>query len=907
MKNTKKLYNFIIVVIILFTSSFANAQEKTDVSIYNIQYTTNAGNGTYPSPYLGQIVTTGGIVTGTSYSNGRFFISSSQGGAWNGIYVYNNDYSLNIGDSIIIEAEVYEYNGFTELKDPVSLNVINSGNPLPPATPISTTQAFTEEAYEGVLVEINDVVVTQEYDEYDGWMVDDGSGPCYIYYGFINMANEGAPIMLEYPFSKITGIVTYFWGNYLLEPRSFSDFESAPGSYIISTAPQTVTEAVFEIPVQLSFWGSVQQAGNYNFILEFNPEIIEYTGYNTTSTLSQGGSISVNQPTTGSLEINFTGDFDFINIQDLIKLQFTVVSQGVSNLNFSEFNIDGNTIQYFSLGEINTESNIEPIGDTITVIQKPLINIPAIVVPGEDIEIECVANQNTSGWAAHLVHGNKEIVLSISSSIYDNALGRWKITATAPTPEIFELYDLKISASGIETDVAKNAVNLIPQRKTNFSFVHITDTHLPTHIFYPNPGYLTDSSEMQDLREVINDINIINPEFVLFTGDMVNEGEMEDFEDRRVYSKAQRLLAELDVPVFLTIGNHDVGGWESAPPPQGTARNDWWRFFGWKWLQNPPAAEPYYTQNYSFDYGPLHFIGMEAYDNYDSYMYNIYGETSFTDGQMQWLSENLSNSTADKNVVFYHFDFDGQINLVSMGIDLALWGHTHSNSEDFTPPYNISTAAVCDGNRAYRIINVEGSVLNPASTIYSGTSGEKLNISYSPENNGSHDLVTASISNQQPLDFNSCQLKFIMPKGEYEYIVSNGALTQIDKSGEYAICYVQTDVPLYNSKNVSVEAIYLGVENEATIEASNFVVFPNPFEKDLHISLNIEDNQAGEIEILDLQGNTIAKFDHNQNKTHQIIWDGKDTLGKEVPEGIYIIQLKTGKTTETKKVAKISK
>jgi len=38
---------------------------------------------------------------------------------------------------------------------------------------------------------------------------------------------------------------------------------------------------------------------------------------------------------------------------------------------------------------------------------------------------------------------------------------------------------------------------------------------------------------------------------------------------------------------------------------------------------------------------------------------------------------------------------------------MALWGHIHSNSGDInTHPYNLATAAVCDGKRAYRIIKV---------------------------------------------------------------------------------------------------------------------------------------------------------------------------------------------------------
>ena len=100
----------LIITIFFLCSSFL-----LGISIYDIQYTTDPGNGTYPSPYEGQIVTTGGIVNAVDFNDGRFFITSSNGGEWNGVYVYDNDQNVAVGDSVIIEAEVYEYWGFTEL------------------------------------------------------------------------------------------------------------------------------------------------------------------------------------------------------------------------------------------------------------------------------------------------------------------------------------------------------------------------------------------------------------------------------------------------------------------------------------------------------------------------------------------------------------------------------------------------------------------------------------------------------------------------------------------------------------------------------------------------------------------------------------------------------------------------
>jgi len=39
-----------------------------------------------------------------------------------------------------------------------------------------------------------------------------------------------------------------------------------------------------------------------------------------------------------------------------------------------------------------------PIGDTLTIIQRPLLNIPVIATPGDTIKIECEADLTTTGW-----------------------------------------------------------------------------------------------------------------------------------------------------------------------------------------------------------------------------------------------------------------------------------------------------------------------------------------------------------------------------------------------------------------------------------------------------------------------------------------------------------------------------
>jgi len=328
---------------------------------------------------------------------------------------------------------------------------------------------------------------------------------------------------------------------------------------------------------------------------------------------------------------------------------------------------------------------------------------------------------------------------------------------------------------------------------------------LPGHLFYEDEGYETDETELDDLNEVIKDINLLNPEFVLLTGDLINEGELEDFECLRNHSKTVELLKNFEVPVYIVPGNHDLGGWDDTPPPQGTARQEWWRFFGWRQRVIPPVEEEYYVHDYSFDYGDVHYVGMESSDNYDSYMHDVYGDKGFIPSQLTWLNNDLASVGSKTKVLFYHFDFNGDIDLATVGADMALWGHQHFNTDDFTHPYNIGTDNVCDGTGAYRVIRVnDGDVLTPESTIYTNSSGQNLDISYSAENNGTSDYLEATITNNHDLSFNYGLVKFIMPKSTEGYNVTNGTLKQVVDNGSNNICYVEVAIPANDELTVII-------------------------------------------------------------------------------------------------------
>ncbi|MFC2152126.1 metallophosphoesterase [Bacteroidota bacterium] len=881
----------IFILIFLFTATYQEC--FCQLSIYEIQYTDIPGDGTYPSKYEGQYVTTGGIVTAIGFEHVCYFISSSEGGPWNSILINDYHHSPAIGDSIIISGLVIEERGFTEITNLTEFEIISSDNPLPEPEQI-TTGLVSNEASEGQLVEINNITVTNNYDRFGVWGVDDGSGECSISYEIYHLQMHTFPVIPGYQFESITGVVVYRYDSYRINPREINDLISKPDTTVIwFNQLVTIDSSEFKIPVKISMLNQEQQVSDYDLYFSYNSEMIEYKELDIENTLSVNGTIN-DQSIDGYIEIGFLGNFNYSGIDTIVNVIFSPLSSGYSLLKLDSAKINGEKAVFTYSGELEINLDVIPIGDTITIIQRPLINIPTIVTPGDELEITCLAPSETTGWQAELIHDNHVISLEIISEEYNNELGRWYLKALLPQSDIYELYDLKVIASNDIEDISKNSVQFIPEYKENYYFVQITDTHLPAKAFYNDPGEKEDTSEMTDFHEVINDINLIRPEFVLLTGDFIHNAKIEDYGGRRVFTRAQRILSELEVPVFLVSGNHDLGGRVPSPLPASTSRKEWWRFFGWSWLQNPPASEPHYTQDYSFDYGSVHFIGFEAYTNYDWYKPEIYGYESLIPSQLDWFEKDLLEASESEAIVlFNHYNSAEFIDLELNGIDMSLYGHNHLNSGSIEEyPYILCTDNACDGERAYRVIKVNNAVLAPQNTTYAGSEGGNLSISFYPSNNGSSEIVTATINNQHNLSFENAKILFYMPKGDLDFSVQNGILEQVDQSGEIVVCYVNVVIPAQSSISVTIKiGDEVSVSEPETIpKPVLYQNYPNPVSSKTIISYQLTKSSSVDLEIYTLTSQRVTSFVSKKLPAgnYQVEWDATDT-----DNGVYFYRLRT--------------
>ncbi|MBU1427762.1 metallophosphoesterase [bacterium] len=233
-----------------------------------------------------------------------------------------------------------------------------------------------------------------------------------------------------------------------------------------------------------------------------------------------------------------------------------------------------------------------------------------------------------------------------------------------------------------------------------FTFVQITDIH-------------TDTIEEHRvfIEKAVDEINRIGPDFIVVTGDLVwkaDETKISQAEEWfDIYSS---LISNLDMPVFNTVGNHDVvsvnykKGISTEP---GYNKGMYRDYFG-----------PTY---YSFDWASYHCIVLDPNELLDgNQVYKI------PDYQIEWLREDLSYRQGSPLLIFFHIptrsweNYAEVLNLFNQHSTKMFSGHLHMDVliDSQGIPEQV-TGALCgewwrgfcpDGKPyGYRIVQVEGS------------------------------------------------------------------------------------------------------------------------------------------------------------------------------------------------------
>lgn len=301
----------------------------------------------------------------------------------------------------------------------------------------------------------------------------------------------------------------------------------------------------------------------------------------------------------------------------------------------------------------------------------------------------------------------------------------------------------------------------ISQGNQNVSFIHITDTHICNLVGY-HPYFIQKRMHYgEGIKPLSNFFKTIpareKADFVVLTGDMIDFYEAEDATGEMrgaVIELFTKFLDASDVPVYLTLGNHDIASyWVNSESSYTSyqlnavkARATWTRNAGC--FRNGT----YYSR--TCQVGPTMYRLIFLDNGYyaPSLAREETGCAHLIDPfQLYWLENELSVSDQDVEIIFMHIPLPGiekedgsqiqtiEVNSVKSGCDLfealgkhasvkAIFaGHKHRNIlcnlkyADGHTLVQVETGAFARENTNWRVVH-----LTPDRILISSPSGEKI-------------------------------------------------------------------------------------------------------------------------------------------------------------------------------------
>lgn len=345
------------------------------------------------------------------------------------------------------------------------------------------------------------------------------------------------------------------------------------------------------------------------------------------------------------------------------------------------------------------------------------------------------------------------------------------------------LYDLEVKGEG-PAYLSRQSVKVVDEWRTRFRIVHLSNMNID------DPA----APEFDQL--LIDEINLLAPEFVLCTGDFTEWGRA--LSNPKDWMRALEFLGRIRAPAYVVCGDHDD---ESS-------------------FDRYVADNPIGT----FDYGDYHGILM-----LDHSAHRLDAE------QVRWLRTDLANhrNTRGFNFIVTHSDELDVLDLLRRQVDdlsrfvadhklrmIVTGGHVDWDYREFATKLkdvqgpdglvyirtHESSTCMHDGATGishYRIIDVNGDQLqyvypddtSPERAQYSVPVG-RLRVFYNHPNDGTQDSVVATVQNALNQVLDDCRVWLrVAKKGEARPLVEGGEIIGTLDGGSFWVCEIRVNVP----------------------------------------------------------------------------------------------------------------
>jgi predicted MPP superfamily phosphohydrolase len=436
----------------------------------------------------------------------------------------------------------------------------------------------------------------------------------------------------------------------------------------------------------------------------------------------------------------------------------------------------------------------------------PRQHVPAFVQPGRSFsaEVRGAANLPTSGWSASLSNELRSWTCTVPTatygSIHQGKENGWRLAIAVPAEAPPELFALVVANTAGGTTNRARAVQVVPNFEEDFYILQLTDQHVTNQkavVAGGNASATYGNGSTDALRWAAPVINLINPRFVLITGDnnqLYNSAtswcEMTEAQRRiQIYFDS---LQQYATPTVMVDGNHDVG--YSSYTNSLAVRANYESMVG--------------QRVFSFRLGSFYVLGNEfTYDEYLAWAKKDY-QAAYADASVQY------------RLIAQHYpDPWVQVAYATNPCQLMLVGHTHSTGTYQLTPYPIQVSGTSQDYQKASFFafqrapnswtccqatnHVEG--VNVWRLFGDWGSNAAVAATFTRTNNGTQTSNTVAIVNRLPQDFSHGRVKFLMAHGTYVARGGNLEAQYDDAGGSRTAVLVQVNLQKNATTTVTVE------------------------------------------------------------------------------------------------------
>jgi len=866
-------------------------EPATTTAIYDIQYVADPETDD-ASPLNGQEVTISGVVTAEFWGSDQYRYMHVQDaeGPWNGIVCFEYDGWADFewvddsgnsvpgpaeGDQVTLTGTVEEYYNLTELAS------ITSGIVHGPAdemiSPSTVAVGDIGEAYEGCLIEVQDVTVSDPDLGYGEWEFTDGtnSARCddkwdYFYYPETNQE-----------LASIVGVLDYSYSNYKLQPRLARDVVEADGdpvriqriqqvlysdlmkagedeeSDISYMYGDTVTlKGIVTMPTGLSYAGNGVKfiyadpnGGPWSAILSYDPDssafptlfegdLIEATGY-------------IYEYSTGPANMTELFITEPVNIIDFEQPLPAVDSVGTGDLRWpTEAEQWGNVMVRIADGLVtNNDLQYEVFavddGSGSVLVDDDSDSIAAYFETVGPPPVGSLV-QSMEGWLYHHYGSNADSTAYKLCPLYVE-----DIEFGSGPPSITDLSREPCAPTASDNEVAVSCVILD----------NSTISEALVHYSVDGGEYATVAMTSADDSTFTGVIPVGSDNTVYYYITATDDGADQSEPKTSVYPND----TDHDQLGFHVTDNLTIGMIQETPWPSGNTLYE--------------GCDVTLTGSVTADTAQYN-------SGYSSY--------AFQDGTGQW-----------NGLVF---DTE-EMAIVTRGDEVSVTGLVTDNDPDWVFKFGGNT----------RLINATVTVTSTGNETPASTLVSVEDLSQTAEEVESYegvlvklDNVTVSAVNQYDWSITDASGMETLIDDDMATMDADNAMSELVEGQELShimgIFNYSFGTYKVQIRDMADLGITVGINDDVKVNPYEYALhdnFPNPFNPETQIRFSLGNRENVKLVIYDIMGRqvrTLANGDSFNSGFHVLNWDGRDKIGEKVATGMYIYRIKAGDFIEDKKM-----